>query len=136
MLVYRDTVGNVTSSDIEPLNGSVELPHWDGAVSAYPNYNLTFLFLSDTQAEDKQVFSIRLTGTSSLTEVDYTANSVTISIRANDYPHGVFSIDPNSMLISLNQELLSPGLHLAFSKVRTQGDQIILSRTQTLPRKI
>ena len=74
---YWEAVGNVTSSDIEPLNGSVELPHWDGAVSAHPNYNLTFLLLSDTQAEDKQVFSIRLTDTSSLTEVDSTANSVT-----------------------------------------------------------
>ena len=92
VLVYWEAVGNVTSSDIEPLNGSVELSHWDGAVSAYPNYNLTFLLLSDTQEEDKQVFSIRLTGTSSLTEIDSTANSVTIRIRANDYPHGVFSI--------------------------------------------
>ena len=121
MLVYWEAVGNVTSSDIEPLNGSVELPHWDGAVSAYPNYNLTFLLLSDTQAEDKQVFSIRLNGTSSLTEIDSTSNSVTISIRANDYPHGVFIIDPNSMLISLNQELLSRMLN--FTIVRNQGLQ-------------
>ena len=121
MLVYWEAVGNVTSSDIEPLNGSVELPHWDGAVSAYPNYNLTFLLLSDTQAEDKQVFSIRLTGTSSLTEIDLTSNSVTIIIRANDYPHGVFSIDANSMLISLNQELLSRMLN--FTIVRNQGLQ-------------
>ena len=93
---------------------------WEcGATPLGRSYNLTFLLLSDTQAEDKQVFSIRLTLTSSLTEIHSTSNSVIIIIRANDDPHGVFSIDPNSMLISLKQELLSRILN--FTIVRNQG---------------
>ena len=130
MLIYWEAVGNVTSSDIDPLNGSVELPHWDGAVSAYPHYNLTFTLLSDTQAEDKQVFSIRLTGTSSLTTIDPTADSVTVTIRANDYPHGVFSVDPDSLLITVYTDELSRVLN--FSIVRDQGLQSIATVSYSL----
>ena len=121
MLVYWEAVGNVASSDIDPLSGSVELPHWDGAVSAYPHYNLTFTLISDTQAENEQEFSIRLTGTSSLTTIDPTTDSVTIIIRANDYPHGVFSIDPASLQLTLFPEQLIRVLN--FSIVRDQGLQ-------------
>ena len=118
-MVYWEATGNVTSSDISPLFGSVELPHWDGAVDAYPRYNLTFTLLSDTQAEDTQEFSIHLISATLPTQIDPAADTVAISIRANDYPHGLFSIDPTSVNISLTQDTLSR--YLNFSIVRDQG---------------
>ncbi|KAI6651563.1 G protein coupled receptor 98-like protein isoform X1 [Oopsacas minuta] len=119
VLVYWEATGNVTSSDIDPLSGYVELPHWDGAVSDYPRYNLTFTLLSDTQAENTQVFTIRLVNTSGPTEIDSEVDSVVITIRANDHPHGVFSIDPSSVNISINQDVLSRNLD--FTIIRDQG---------------
>ena len=119
MTVYWEATCNVTSSDITPLSGSVELPHWDGAVDAYPRYNLTFTLLSDTQAEDTQEFCIRLTSATPPTQIDPMADTVYITIKANDYPHGLFSIDPASVNISLNQDTLSR--YLNFSMVRDQG---------------
>ena len=117
--MYWEARGDVTTSDIAPLNGSVELPHWDGAISAYPLYNLNFILLSDTQAEDTQVFTIQLTGTSAPTTIDSSADTVTITIRANDFPHGLFSIDPNSLLITLDQSAFTRAF--SFTVVRAQG---------------